>query len=188
MTLNFIKRNLPIFIIGGLTVVVFIGIIIVSRAKSPDGLNLEQVELETLTTENEVAESTESLMMGNTEPETGLIAEETTPEEATSLIDKLKKSGHIITAEDYLPIKIAFTEGGFVPKVASGYEGQQVIWTNKTDKTLKMIQLRDFFDEIGDGIELAPGATFSVTLIGEGTWKYREMDNYYLGTIEISKP
>jgi len=187
MKLTFIKRNMPIFIIGGLTVAVFVVLIIISSGKNPEGIRMDQITDENSTVTNNGGNETESGYLEEEYTYPGIELKATNnyvpvgvPED---LQHKYETSKHFLSSEDYQPVYIRFTDEGFDPKTVSVFEEQVLVWKNETKSTITLMEITNFYDEFEEGVEIAPGQSYSITAKEIGIWKIREKASQKLLTI-----
>jgi len=153
---DFIKRNSPVFVIGIVTLVVFIIITIVSQFKKS-----REPELVSLTT-SQVTEL------------------ETTDPRNISMPTEYEAD------KKYGILEIEYTQQGFVPQNARSFQNQLVRWTNATDTPLNIVQLTNTYPELKDGISIKPGETFEFRLYKPRLWSYEREDNKdQFGTIFV---
>ena len=89
-------------------------------------------------------------------------------------------------AQNLPDITINFTDKGFDQNDITAEYGQTVKWTNKTGQSIVLVQTVKKFDELKDGVTIAPNASFSLQLNGERLWVYKEQNSNLYGQIFIN--
>jgi hypothetical protein len=171
MIRDFIERNKAVFVIGFLTLTIFLSIIIISEVrrvrKGNDSPKLVRVEDTTAVTET---------------TETNL--ENETTDSALNILD--------ITYSDvdknYGTLLIEYTNRGFVPNNAKAVLGQKIKWVNKTDKGIYIVQKTLFFDEFKTPQFLPANGILEFRLYKDGEWGYEILETGFSGNIAILKP
>lgn len=128
---DYINRNSPIFIIGAITIVVFLFIIFISGNKDDKVQNtnlvvIDEVQNKKIDQENEIKKA------------------------------KVNK----IFDEKYGVVKFTYTFDGFDPMNKSIILNQLIQIYNDTDSLLKINQLIDAYPEFREGITIQPKQTF----------------------------
>lgn len=128
---DYINRNSPIFIIGAITIVVFLFVIFISGNKDDKVQNtnlvvIDEVQNKKIDQENEIKKA------------------------------KVNK----ILDEKYGVVKFTYTFDGFDPMNKSIILNQLIQIYNDTDSLLKINQLIDAYPEFREGITIQPKQTF----------------------------
>jgi hypothetical protein len=191
MNMNFLKRNMPIFIIGGVTVLVFIALIIVSGNKEPEGLGMKEAPAEIENNKEDAynygnlpAEEEEEFEFAYEYPEMEEVVVLGNPSDLT-LEEKAKVTSRMLDRDALKPVVVEFKEEGFSPKTVTILEGNVLILINRTDKTITLNQTIKRYDGF-DNLEVAPGETYSVVTDKLGLWKVREMESYKMLTVSVN--
>ncbi len=171
MIRDFIARNKSVFVIGLLTLLIFLSIIIISEVRrvrkgndSPKLIRVEDTTAVTETTENDLENET-------TSPTLNVL-------DATySDVDK-----------NYGTLLVEYTDRGFVPNNAKAILGQKVEWINKTDKSVYIAQKTLFFDEFKTPLFLPASGILQFRLYKNGEWGYEIPETGVSGSITILKP
>lgn len=175
----FILRNRQIFITGIVIGVVFLLIITVSSSRKVGGPELAP---STTTSENEPAKTGTNPGM-DYEPK-GLwnapIPPQYYEEEEEEIIEEPVEEPKEI-------LEITFDDNGFSPAGSYALLNQTVKWTNKTDKSIYIKQMKDFFPEMKDPVEVYSGGSLELKLTKLGVWGYIETSTQKMGSIFILK-
>ncbi|MBW6441568.1 hypothetical protein K0B04_01490 [Patescibacteria group bacterium] len=174
---RFYDRNKPIFTIGAVIAIVFVGIIIFYRLKPHKETGLYEVgendkdfykvNYEGQDVENEYREN-----VRNVETEK---AEESIPEPAINV------------DEVFGTISINYTDEGFRPRIVRAYLSQNVTWTNTTNRVLYFHQRKLSYPGLGETFEIKPGESFSHRMSELGIWAYEEKETRHYGSIEVKE-
>jgi hypothetical protein len=173
MIKDFIARNKSVFVIGLLTLIIFMSIIIISEVRrvrkgndSPKLIRVED-ELETPNTsssENDLNNQTNATninILGSAPPEGD---------------------------EKYGTFRIEHTGRGFVPAYAKAVLGQKIRWVNKTGTNVYIAQETSFFEEFKTPQLLPANGALEFRLYKDGEWGYRNLKTGQSGNIIILKP
>jgi hypothetical protein len=171
MIRDFIERNKAVFVIGFLTLTIFLSIIIISEARR--------------------------VRKGNDSPKLIRVEDTTAAIETTADDSGIETSGPALNTLDitysdvdknYGTLLIAYTDRGFVPNNAKAILGQKIEWVNKTDKSVYIAQKTVFFDEFKTPLFLPAGGVFQFRLYKDGEWGYEVPETGVSGSINILKP
>ena len=169
----FFERNKPIFIIGIVMFVIF-SIIIVSSILMP--------KKETKYTE--IGEGDKEFYKVAYE-DLGKNEFEGTDEESEKKEEPAKQEVNM--DEIFGVLQVNYTEEGFVPRVTRIRVGQNVNWTNKTDKTIYLKQIKPYYKEFEESLSIKPNESFKFTMTEIGIWTYEEVESRDWASIE-AKP
>lgn len=177
---EFILRNKQIFITGAVIAGIFLLIILTSSARKVKGPILAPSESstgkETVTNPGANAGSNytpKGLWNAPSLPAEPVDEEvEETPEE-----EPVEKPTEIL--------EITFDDLGFSPPSANGLKYQTVRWVNRTDRSIYLQQMKDFFEEFKKPVEIASGGTLEFELTKTGMWGYKETESGKMGSIFI---
>ncbi|MBP7786196.1 hypothetical protein KA062_02995 [Patescibacteria group bacterium] len=169
----FFDRNKPIFIIGIVMFVIF-SVIIVSSILMP--------KKETGYTE-----------IGDADKEFYKVAYEDlgknefegTEEEGEKKEEPVEQEVNM--DEIFGVLQVDYTEEGFVPRVTRIRVGQNVNWTNKTDKIIYLKQIKPYYKEFEESLSIKPNESFKFKMTEIGIWTYEETESGDWGSIE-AKP
>ena len=177
---EFIVRNKQIFITGAVIAGIFLLIILTSSARKVKGPILAPSE-----------SSTGKEVLTNPGVNTGSNYTPNGLWNAPSLSDEPVDKNTPETPEEE-PVekpkeilKITFDDLGFSPSSTNGLKYQTVRWTNRTDKSIYLQQMKDFFEEFRKPVEIASGGTLEFELNRTGMWGYKETDSGKMGSIFI---
>lgn len=206
---EFIKRNQPVFIIGIITVIVFLVIIFVSQSRTEDSLlpGLVKVDEQEFTPEEEPIEEPERPITELSAAELDKIAEEMDRGEykdnysllpGSPVDEALAEKFKELEAQAYMTpeevkatfgeINISYTdEGGYEPRKSQGRKFQNITWTNNSDREIKLLQLNPLFNELASGVTLAPGESYTMELYKEGNFRFTEDESRAFGSITITR-
>ena len=93
-----------------------------------------------------------------------------------------------INMDEVFGIKeITYTDEGFKPRVLRVYIGQNVNWTNKTDRTIYLKQIKTTYDVFSEPVYIKPNESFKFPMTEGGIWTYNEVESKDWGSIE-TKP
>ena len=152
---DFIKRNSPVFVIGTVTLVVFIIITIVSQFKKHQSPNLIQLTTDQIKT-LDMSDPREIEMPTEYE------------------VDK-----------KYGILEIEYTQEGFVPQNAKSFQNQLVRWINNTDTPIQLDPITNTYPELKDGTTIKPGEVFEFRLYKPKLWSYEDAKTKNSGTIFV---
>ena len=185
---KFLKRNAPVFIFGLIIALVFL-LIILTQPKDEGGTpsGFRRVEEEVFEREPKEPEPTEKpteyapqvaspenkgkpYFYGEYDPnlrdDNGYPIP---PAIGTTPRDQLATEQEVyeITDIEYQErerrtqtVYITFTDKGFGPVDATGFTGEKIIWTNNTNKEIKIVQTLPIHDALKGGITIKPGESF----------------------------
>lgn len=84
-------------------------------------------------------------------------------------------------------LEISFDNNGFAPKTSYALLNQTVRWINKTDRSIYIQQLKQYFPELENPVEVYPGGSLELKLIKTGVWGYKEVESGEMGSITITE-
>jgi len=165
---EFLLRNKSVFIIGFVTLVVFIAIIVVSEQKRRADQNTKPNLVK-------VGEENENYykVIQETQEETPAV-EETPQSTQTPVIYPYTKEQETAFDQRYGVLEIKFTENGWVPKNTTSVVGQLVRWANTTGKPIYFKQKMPTYSELKDPILIDPGKSFEFRMYKNRLWTYEE--------------
>ncbi len=206
---EFIKRNKPVFIIGVITALVFLIIIAVSQSRNEKSLlpGLVKVNEEEFTPEEQPIEEPQKPITEMSAAELDRMVEKTYKEgysdnfsllpgnpvdEAVSEKYKELEAQAYMTPEEvtseFGDLNISYTDdGGYEPRKSKGYKFQTVVWTNNSDRAIKLVQLNPLFNELANGITLQPGESYAMEMYKEGNFRFTEDESRAFGSIAITR-
>ena len=164
---SFFERNKPVFTIGLVTLVVFLGLISIYATKSHNNLTVMK-KIGSEDTSYNVAEEETSK-----EPET----------KQTSESAQLKAEAEVDATLGV--VNIEFTNVGWIPKFVEVAKDQKVVWTNKTDKEIFFRQRTPAYNDVGELIKIDPEKSFELRMTVVGDWNYDESQTKYFATIRV---
>ncbi len=165
---GFIERNKPIFVIGVLMATIFGVIIISSRLAPKKETGFKEV--------NEMDREFYKVAYEN--------QEEMEQEEQESQIPEEQKEPEINMDEIFGVVEISYTEEGFIPRVLRVRVGQNVNWTNKTERTISIKQIKPTYDVFTEPVEIKPNESFKFPMTVLGIWTYNEVETEDWGSVE----
>lgn len=169
----FFERNKPIFVIGIIMLVVF-AIIIVSSILMP--------KKETGYTEiNEADKEFYKVAYEDLDQDQF----EETEEENEKKVEPAEPE--INMDEIFGVLQVDYTDEGFIPRVTRIRVGQNVNWTNKTENTIYLKQIKPYYKEFEESLSIRPNESFKFKMTEVGTWTYEETESGDWGSIE-AKP
>ncbi len=180
---GFFSRNKSVFIIGFITLLVFLAIIVVSEIRRQSGkyvqpklvpIDQSQTVPPVSSPENEGQESAPS------ENFFDINVYETTQSSETVANAEMD--------EKYGVLQIAWDENGFTPKNAKAVLGQKVKWVNTATQNIFIEQTGVFFSDFSKPHIVPAGGEFEYRLNKEGIWNYQEQNSKITGSIFIIKP
>lgn len=169
----FFERNKPIFVIGIIMLVVF-AVIIVSSILMP--------KKETGYTE--INEADKEFYKVAYE-DSGQYQFEETEEENEKKEEPVEPE--INMDEIFGVLQVDYTDEGFIPRVTRIRVGQNVNWTNKTENTIYLKQIKPYYKEFEESLSIRPNESFKFKMTEVGTWTYEETESGDWGSIE-AKP
>jgi len=169
----FFERNKPIFVIGIIMLIVF-AIIIVSSILMP--------KKETGYTEiNEADKEFYKVAYEDLDQDQF----EETEEENEKKVEPAEPE--INMDEIFGVLQVDYTDEGFIPRVTRIRVGQNVNWTNKTENTIYLKQIKPYYKEFEESLSIRPNESFKFKMTEVGTWTYEETESGDWGSIE-AKP
>jgi len=84
-------------------------------------------------------------------------------------------------------LQVDYTDEGFIPRVTRIRVGQNVNWTNKTENTIYLKQIKPYYKEFEESLSIRPNESFKFKMTEVGTWTYEETESGDWGSIE-AKP
>ena len=169
---NFLDRNKPILVVGGLTLVIFLVITFVSSKRETKGPTL-----------NEVREDKTFIV----EPEKDIEVDDSIDsfEELDAYVEENAEEIY----DSALGITlIEFTANGFEPKNARGVQGQILRFVNKTKDTIYLKQRLKGYTELATPVEIEAGKAYEMRLTKDILWGYEETTSGAVGSIYVFKP
>ncbi|HOD01514.1 MAG TPA: hypothetical protein PKH50_02225 [bacterium] len=176
---NFFERNKSIFTMGLIIALIFAVILVAYRLRPGKETPLTEIgetnnqEFYKVTYENEENYPENYSESTNGQEESG---ENENPEEPKEEVN---------VDEIFGSIKIDYTTEGFKPKILRSYIGQNIEWTNKTDKSIYLQQIKPTYEEFKQPIEIKPNETFTFRMTQLGIWTYEESESGDFGSIEV---
>lgn len=164
----FFERNKPVFTIGLITFVVFLGLIFFYALKSHNKLTgLQKIESESPynVTEEEIAQDLETKQVSETA--------------------QLKAQRETATDASLGVINVEFTDFGWVPKFVDAAKDQKVVWTNKTGKEIFFRQRTPAYNDLTELIRIDPGKSFEFRMSVVGDWNYDESQSNDFATVRV---
>lgn len=209
---EFLRRNAPVFVVGGILLASFLLVIYLSQNRSEP---VEEPELVVVESEEEALEfrSLEELTAAEiseiSPEELERVLEEYGPNqgqydssfsllpgnpgdeainETREKFDELNKLNADQVQDNFGDVVIRYTEEGFEPQSPVVYIYQSVIWVNETEEPITLRQLTQRFPDWNNSPKtLSPGEQFEYqipnTLIGK--WPYEEAQSRKYGTLRI---
>lgn len=189
---SFFKRNIPVFVIGLLTVVVFIAVTVASQSKDKAASTLPI--LVRLGQDPDTVEEFVPDLDEQEQPRAEDVIEQLASENQEDLNEQQKVLAGLTLPPDevnqrygYLEIKVTST--GIEPKNATGWVGQIVRWTNETDNPIELKQTTPMYEEWKNSNKVvAPGGTVELQLTQNRLWTYRELNLGFFGSIYANRP
>jgi hypothetical protein len=178
---RFFDRNKPIFLIGTLMGIVFIGIIIFYKIKPKEETRLSEMGEADQEFYQVIYENIDEPNYNYPNPQDG-----STEEPINSRIGNGLSEQTI--DEKYGTLEIEFTEEGFEPRVTRAVLGQEISWKNSAERTIYLHQRTKKYSELKDLIEIAPGETFNFRMTQLGIWAYDENESEKFGSIDVRDP
>lgn len=212
---KFFQRNLPVFVIGLIILILFVLIILTSPKEgggNPAGFkkvgeevfeNREPAEPEPTEVPEEYAPQTPSTenkgkryFYGEYDPT--LRDSEgypTPPQPGSSVIPEgtdSERTGQlrVIEKENYAirtkTININFTGEGFKPVDVMAFTGQKIVWNNKTDKEIFITPVSESHEAIKNGFSIAPGQSYVFRPLIDIRFTYMEKNSSEFGTVIVN--
>jgi len=174
MIKRFFGRNKPIFVMGTVFLLIFLGIIIYYKAKPHEETNMSKVGDESFyrVLEDEQKKYEETLSDGSNN-------QKNQNEQEEAVIPEVSVD------EKFGILEIEYTDEGFKPRAIKTVQGRAVRWTNKTDKVIYLHQRKPTYDELKELVEIKPGESFNFRLSELGIWTYEENESKHFGSIEV---
>lgn len=193
---NFFKRNLPIFIIGILIIVLFLIAIFLHAQKQNFGLNLKKVGI-TLPESTAIANETSSSSIAkdysaNTTKPTITNSDDTSGESTASIDVNPRLNPVTVKPEDIKKIDSSlvltfYDDNGFIPRESRASLGEVIEWVNKSSSEIVIREKTVKFDEFKVGVHILPGDSFKFRIYKEGLWAYEDINSKKLGYMLIGK-
>jgi hypothetical protein len=164
----FFERNKPVFTIGLITLVLFLGLILSYELKSHNnltGLKKIGVDSSVNLTEEEIAKEQEAKQASES-------AQAQTQAEA-----QIDATLGIVNIE--------FVSTGWSPSFVDVAINQKVVWTNKTDKEILLRQRTPTYDSLTEPLKIEPGKSYEMRMTVVGDWNYDESQSNYFATIRV---
>lgn len=178
---GFYNRNKPIFIIGTIIGVVFIGFIAFYNLNPRTPTELQEINNEMDREFYKVAyENLSNPQNSYYEGESDEYSDHTriSDEEAIRLsIQNID--------ETYGTLEIKYTTDGFRPRATRAILNQMAKWTNETDKTIYLHQRKNTYSELEKLVEIKSGESFEFRLTELGIWTYEENGSRNFGEIDV---
>lgn len=173
--MNFVKRNIPILIIGFFVGITFVVITVIGQGRDSE------------TTLVDAITSTFSVSQRKTppleEPTPEYVPQNNTPVMFTPPEETEKVAGEVI----YPVLEVVFTETGFNPASSNARTGQTVRWVNKTEHNIIIKELIPKYPAFAVGITLSPEESFEQLLNKPKIWTYKELGSGHIGKLIILK-
>lgn len=186
---SFIKRNMPIFVIGFIVLFGFIIIIILSQTSTNKELKSNIPTLIKIQKEPESklkdSNSTENTDKDNRQPPPPEVTGELTPkqkERKETLLEQATLSKEEVI-KNYGAVDINFTQEGFEPKSTTLYKWQTVRFINTTDKPIAIKQTSPRYDEFVNEVFIGAGDTLEFEISKERLWTFMEVTSKSHGSI-----
>lgn len=212
---DFLRRNAPVFAIGGILLLSFLLVIYLSQNQETPAEEPELVVVE--------EEDQNELEFRSNEDLTAIDIKELSPEEVERVLETYgKDEGQYARPFSLLPgnpadeairktredfdelsrlkedqvknnfgdIVIRYTENGFEPKSPRVFMYQNVIWINETEDAIAIRQLTKKFDEWEDAPKvLGPGQQleYQIPETTMGNWAYEEATSRDYATLRIER-
>lgn len=166
----FFERNKPIFIIGLIMFIIF-SIIIVSSIMMPRK-ETKYTEIDEIDKEFYKVAYEES--------------DQNNFEETEGEVEKGKEpvKPEVDMDEIFGVLQISYTDDGFTPRVTRVRVGQNVNWTNKTEETIYLKQIKPYYKEFEESLSIKPNESFKFKMTELGIWTYEETESGDWGSIE----
>jgi hypothetical protein len=164
----FFERNKPVFTIGLITLVVFLGLILSYELKSHNNLTgLKKIgsDSSAVLTEEEIVKEQEAKQASESAQSQAQAEAQT---DATLGI-----------------VNIEFANSGWVPILVDVAKNQKVVWTNKTDKEILLRQRTPTYDSFTEPVKIEPGKSYEMRMTVIGDWNYDESQSNYFATIRV---
>ena len=171
--MNFVRRNVPILIIGFIVGIVFVAITIIGQSRDS-----ETTLVEAITSTFSVSQRETSILEGPT-------PEYVSPNTNVAIIAPPEETGKTPTEVIYPLLEIEFTETGFNPAQSNVRTGQTIRWVNKTDHNIIIKELIPKYPAFALGITLSPEESFEQLLNVAKIWTYRELGSGLTGKLII---
>ncbi len=208
---EFIKRNQPVFIVGAITIIVFLVIIGLSQSRDDNSLlpGLVKVGEQEFTPEETPIKEPEKpitemtaaeidkmvakmdITEGKYDNNYSLLPGNPVDEAMEEKIKDLEAQAYMTPDEvksEFGELNISYTdEGGYEPRKSPAYKFQNVTWTNNSDREIKLVQLNPLFTEFANGVILAPGESYTMELYKEGNFRFTEDESRAFGAVTITR-
>jgi hypothetical protein len=159
----FFERNKPVFVIGLITLSLFLGIILFYALKPHGDLTVMKLV---------GSDSSPGV------PESEIVQQSSDSAQLTV------QSGTEMGAALEI-IKVKFTDLGWVPKIVDVAKDQKVVWKNETSREIFLRQRTPSYDMITDTIKIEPGKSFELKMTVVGDWNYDESQSRLFATIRV---
>jgi plastocyanin len=191
--IDYIKRNIPVFVIGAITLTVFTVIIVLSQKQPDEKPNLVKIDEDKVSFDEEFegrdfrsdtsdsffsdSETTNTDDTPRSVPGTvaGAQTENTSPESTDTLG----------ISDERETVVVAYTDEGFEPSGSRAKKGQTITFVNTTDRVITLEQLAKLYDELKEPVTLGPDQSFSFTLSHKGFWSFQEKETEDFGNVFI---
>jgi hypothetical protein len=164
----FFERNKPVFTIGLITLIIFLGLILSYELKSHNNLT----GLKKLGNDSSVILTEEE------------IAKEQEVKQASESAQSQAQAEAQIDATLGI-VNIEFANSGWVPILVDVAKNQKVVWTNKTDKEILLRQRTPTYDSFTEPVKIGPGKSYEMRMTVIGDWNYDESQSNYFATIRV---
>lgn len=167
----FFERNKPVFTIGIVTLIVFLGLIFFYAFKSHNNL-------------------TKLNKLGNESPynvtEEEIIQEQEDKQEIENAQIQAQEEKKIEIDSTLGTVNIDFTKYGWVPRLATAVKDQKVVWINKTDQDIFFRQRTPTYDALSELMKIEPGKSFEFRVSEVGDWNYDESLSNFFATVRVT--
>lgn len=190
---EFFIKNKSVFVVGTVTALIFIVLIILSYFKQTS-----QPTLSSYTIGNKEQTEEENKSEGNIFTQrTPTPANRITPNDpmakfpGNAAASKLKSSEEtnvdLETPTVSEPLIITYTpENGFIPRNANVERNRLVIWINRADSNITLVQKLNTYEDLKENKVIPAGGTFEYTFTKTGLWTYEELDTKAFGSLFIT--
>ncbi len=180
---SFLKRNMPVFVIGFITFAVFLGIIFRGETQVPDAAEspyLKKVSDDTSDINETATYSANPQITNNfTDPETSI--QVVIPEEPVLSPEEVDAQFGVA--------EVFFRPDGFEPIEIDIEPNQLVRWTNETDREITIYQTSyKKYDEWETDAVIPPGGTFEFRFYKPKIWTYKERESMEFGSVFVKTP
>lgn len=158
---EFFERNKSIFLIGSITLILFVILIIVALKRNHQEPGLKKIE-----------DSSYQFQFDDEETNNNVGETKETTQATTSM-----------PGDDVL--EISYTEKGFSPMNTKAEKNQWVRWTNKTDKDIYLVQKTKVYQELNEPVLIKAHSSFEYKLTKDRLWTYEEKETRSFGSIYV---